>query len=53
MVIFFEGLVGFNWEWVASQTFEQFYEHEKHHGLSKKQLKEVYQLCKVKSSEQE
>lgn len=42
----FEGKINFNSEWVASQTLEEFQEHEKHHGLSKDQLKEVHNACK-------
>jgi hypothetical protein len=47
MVIYFEG-VGFSKEWVAGKTFTEFCEHEKHHGLTKQQLKEVYNLCAQK-----
>lgn len=42
----FEGRIIFNDKWVASQSFEAFAEHEKHHGLSKEQLKEIYDICK-------
>lgn len=37
--------IGFNSEWVASQSFEDFVKHEKHHGLSKEQMREVHTLC--------
>lgn len=40
--------VTFNADWVASKTLEEFSEHEKHHGLTPTQLKEVHQLCKEK-----
>lgn len=40
----YEG-VNFNSEWVAQQSFKDFAEHEKHHGLTDKQMKEVHKLC--------
>lgn len=43
--------VGFNPEWVASQKLEAFLEHEKHHNLSQKELKEVYKLCQKQAKE--
>ena len=30
------------------KTFKEFCEHEKHHGLSEKQMREVYALLKGK-----
>jgi hypothetical protein len=31
--------------WVASKTLEEFLEHEKHHGLDEKKLKEIHKAC--------
>jgi hypothetical protein len=45
--MFFEGKIKFNSEWVASITLDEFKEHEKHHGLTDKQLKEAYDMCKA------
>jgi hypothetical protein len=45
MMIMFEGKVAFNVEWVASKTLKAFCDHEKHHGLSKEQMKEIYDVC--------
>jgi hypothetical protein len=39
--------IGFNSEWVAKQSFATFCENEKHHNLTKKQLSEVYKMCKA------
>lgn len=49
----FEQLVNFNSSWVISQTLEQFIEHEKHHGLSDKKMKEIYDFCKKKGKSAE
>lgn len=48
----YEG-VAFNKEWVASKTFKQFCDHEKHHGLSEDQMREVYNICKAKPVKKE
>lgn len=39
----FQG-IGFNDEWAKTKTEAEFIAHESHHGLSEKQLKEVYAL---------
>jgi hypothetical protein len=39
--------IGFNSEWVASQSFTAFLKHEKHTGLTREQLSEVHKLCKA------
>jgi hypothetical protein len=39
----YEG-INFNEEWAKGKTVAEFVEHEKHHGLSEKQLKEAYKL---------
>lgn len=39
----FEG-IKFNDEWVKTKSEAEFIAHESHHGLSEKQLKEVYRL---------
>lgn len=46
----YDGIL-FNKEWVASKTFKEFSEHEKHHGLSVEKMKEVYALCTGKKAE--
>ncbi len=43
--IMFEGIGAFNAKWAASKTFPEFYDHEKHTGLSKEQLKEIWTVC--------
>ena len=48
----FEGIL-FNKEWVASKTLKEVIEHEKHHGLSDEQMKELYGLCKGKQKKEE
>jgi hypothetical protein len=52
--ITYEG-IGFNKNWVASKSLKEFSEHEKHHGLSPEQYKEVHDLCtgKVKEEKKE
>lgn len=40
----YEG-VDFNSKWAASQKVDDFVNHEKHHGLTEAQLKEVHALC--------
>lgn len=47
----FEGKINFNSEWVAAQTQEAFLEHESHHGLTDKQLKEIHAACKKEEAE--
>ena len=42
--------IKFNKEWVASKTLKEFTEHEKHHGLTPAQYKEVHDLAKGKVS---
>jgi hypothetical protein len=37
--------ISFNAKWVASKSFTEFKEHEKHHGLSEAKMKEVHNLC--------
>lgn len=47
--------VGFNAEWVKTKSFEEFCEHEKHHGLSKADMKHIWEYCtgkKVKGKKQ-
>jgi hypothetical protein len=41
----YEGIT-FNANWAGSKTEKEFIEHEKHHGLTDTQLKEVHKLCK-------
>lgn len=41
--------VAFNSEWVASKKFSEFVEHEKHHGFTPEQMKDIYSLCKAES----
>jgi hypothetical protein len=43
----YEG-IGFNSEWVASQSLEDFMRHEKHHNLTKEQFKEAHRLARAK-----
>jgi hypothetical protein len=45
----FEG-INFNESWAAGVTFEQFCEEHKHHGLTKKKLREAYDACKKQVS---
>jgi DNA-binding transcriptional regulator YhcF (GntR family) len=45
MKISIDNAIHFNSEWVASKTLQEFIEHESHHGLSEKQLKDVYKKC--------
>lgn len=52
-VILYQGTYGFNKEWAASKSFKEFAEHEAHHNLSKEQLKEVHELCKVPEKKEE
>lgn len=40
--------ISFNAEWVKTKTLEEFITHEQHHGLTDKQLTEVYNLCNPK-----
>ena len=40
------GFARFNAEWVASVTLAQFIEHEKHHGLTAEQMKEIHETAK-------
>lgn len=42
----FEG-IAFNADWVLTKTLDQFIEHEKHHGLSKEKMKEIYDAIKT------
>lgn len=44
----------FNEQFAASKSLEDFIKHEKHHGLTDDQFKEVYELCvkKCKSEKQ-
>jgi hypothetical protein len=46
--VVFEG-IGFNKELAAAKSLKDFIEHERHHGLSDDQLKEVHKLCGGKS----
>lgn len=39
--------ISFNAEVNAKKTFKDFCEHEKHHGLTPEQLKEVHDACKA------
>lgn len=41
--------IGFIVESNKDKTFKQFSEHEKHHGLSKEQLREVYDLIQLEA----
>ncbi len=41
----FEG-VSFNSEWMKTKTFAEFFEHEKHHGISREKMKEFYDSIK-------
>lgn len=45
--------VAFNAEWVKTKSFEEFYEHEKHHGLSKEEMKEAYESITKGSKKKE
>lgn len=38
--------IAFNAEFAASKTLAEFKEHEKHHGLTHKQYKEVHDACR-------
>lgn len=38
-------LINFNEQAAASKRLGEFQKHEGHHGLSKEQLKEVWELC--------
>ncbi len=40
--------IGFNENWVKSVSEKEFVEHEAHHGLTEKQLKEAYKLMNPK-----
>ena len=35
--------VAFNADWMKTKTFEEFYQHEKHHGISKDKMREFYE----------
>ena len=37
--------VAFNADWVKSKTLKEFSEHEKHHGFTPEQYKEVHDMC--------
>jgi hypothetical protein len=37
--------IGFNSTWVASVSLEEFKEHEKHHGLTAKELESIHAKC--------
>lgn len=39
--------ISFNEQWVSTQSLNSFCKHEKHHGLSRGKMKEIYQLCKA------
>lgn len=39
--------IAFNAAWVASKSLREFMDHEKHHGLSREQFKEVHKLCRA------
>ncbi len=41
--------IGFIVEANKDKTFKQFAEHEKHHELSKEQLREVYDLIQIEA----
>ena len=41
--------IDFNEGWVKTKTLAEFIAHEKHHGLSDAQLKEVYELIVPKT----
>lgn len=41
----FEGRIKFNLDWVASKTLREFMEHERHHGLTDKQYKDIHAAC--------
>lgn len=36
--------IDFNEDWVKTKTLPDFIAHEKHHGLSDEQMKEVFEL---------
>lgn len=44
--------IGFVSANIVAMSFKDFAEHEKHHGLSKEQLKEAYELCKAEMKSQ-
>jgi hypothetical protein len=50
MFIKFENIF-WNKEWIASKTYDEFFNHEKHHGLSKEKMMELYETCTGKKSE--
>lgn len=37
----YEG-ISFNADWVKTKSFEEFFDHEKHHGLSEEKMREIY-----------
>lgn len=41
------GHVTFNAAWVASKSFKEFCDHEKHHGFPQEKMKEIYDACKA------
>jgi hypothetical protein len=39
--------IDFNGEWASTITVEAFIEHEKHHGLSEKELRDIHALILI------
>ena len=37
--------IWFNYKLAAGKTLQEFIKHEKHHGLTEEQYKEVHDLC--------
>lgn len=46
-----EQTLAFNKAWVASKTLKEFSDHEKHHGLSAEQYKEIHDICTGKKTD--
>jgi len=39
--------IDFNGEWASTKTVEAFIEHEKHHGLSEQELRDIHALILI------
>jgi len=50
MFLVFENLgAAFNYEWAAKKSLAEFKEHEKHHGFTDEQFKEIHDACVAKA----
>lgn len=37
--------VSFNADWVKTKSLKEFSEHEKHHGFTAEQYREIHEIC--------